>query len=158
MTGGFSGAARRQPPAGPFARGAVGRVVELTAGARVLDVDAGTGLLTGPLHRARRAVVAVDPDPDAAAQVRRAVPVPVVVARADALPFRPGAFDAVVSGRAARPLGRDDAWWAAVTEVVRPGGRVVLLGEVPPASEESAAVEVHEDGPTVTAVSVHELP
>jgi len=68
---------------------------------RVLEIGAGTGL-TFPHYRAATMVVAVEPDPAmrarAAARVRAArVPVELVDARAEALPFAGHVFDAAVS-------------------------------------------------------------
>lgn len=64
---------------------------------RVLEVGCGTGRNL-PLYRGT-VVVAVDPELDALRAARRRAPgVPLVVARAEALPFRDGAFDTVVSG------------------------------------------------------------
>jgi len=151
VTGSFSGASRRQRPNQPFARAALGRVTEVTAGAAVLDVDAGTGLVAGVLHRAGRSVVAAEPDPARAAELRRAVPVPVVVARADALPFRTESFQVVVSGDAGVPPERDDVWWAEAGRVTRAGGAVLLLGDAVGATED-AAVFPSEDGATATAL------
>lgn len=151
MTGSFSGASRRQRPAQPFARAALGRATEVTAGASVLDVAAGTGLVTGVLHRAGRSVVAAESDPARAAELRRAVPAPVVVARADALPFRTEAFNVVVSGDASVPPARDDAWWAEVGRVTRAGGAVLVLGTAFGAPDD-ATVFPSEDGTTATAL------
>ena len=151
MTGSFSGASRRQRPNQPFARAALGRATEITAGAAVLDVDAGTGLLTGVLHRAGRSVVAAEPDPARAAELRRAVPVPVVVARADALPFRTASFHVVVSGDAGVPPERGDVWWAEAGRATRAGGAVLVLGDAVGAPED-ATVFPSEDGATATAI------
>ncbi len=151
MTGGFSGASARRRPNQPFARAALGRTTEVTAGAAVLDVDAGTGLVTGVLHRAGRSVVAAEPDPARAAELRRAVPVPVVVARADALPFRTASFHVVVSGDAAVPPVRDDAWWAEVGRVARAAGAVLVLGDAVGAPDD-AAVFPSDDGASATAL------
>ena len=151
MTGSFSGASRRQRPNQPFARAALGRTTEITAGAAVLDVDAGTGLVTGVLHRAGRSVVAAESDPARAAELRRAVPVPVVVAHADALPFRTESFHVVVSGDAGVPPERDDLWWAEAGRVAKAGGAVLVLGTAFGAPED-ATVFPSEDGTTATAL------
>lgn len=154
--GGFSGAARRHRPLGPFARGALGRLVEVTPGASVLDVEAGTGLLAGTLHRAGRSVVAAEADAVLAAELRRAVPVPVVVARADALPFRTEAFNVVVSGAAGRPPVRDEDWWAEVGRVTRSGGAVLVVGDADGAPDAADRFD-HDDGAAVTAVVRRDL-
>ena len=151
MSGGFSGAERRQRPAQPFARAALGRATEVTAGASVLDVDAGTGLLSGVLHRAGRSVIAAEADANRAAQLRRAVPVPVVVARADALPFRTESFNVVVTGDSGRAPVRSDSWWSEAGRVAHSGGAVLVLGDADDAPED-ASVFPAEDGTATTAV------
>jgi len=151
VTGSFSGASKRSRPNQPFARAALGRATEITAGAAVLDVDAGTGLLTGVLHRAGRSVMAAEPDPARAAELRRAVPVPVVVASADALPFRTESFNVVVSGDSGMPPERTDLWWAEAGRVTRAGGAVLVLGDSAGAPDD-ATVFPSEDGATATAL------
>ena len=151
MTGSFSGASKRSRPNQPFARAAVGRTTEITAGAAVLDVDAGTGLLAGVLHRAGRSVMAAESDPARAAELLRAVPVPVVVASAGALPFRTESFNVVVSGDSGLPPERADLWWAEAGRVTRAGGAVLLLGDAVGAPDD-ATVFPSEDGATATAL------
>src|SRR5688500_3655642 len=73
---------------------------KLVAGARgrVLDVGCGTGRNL-PLYAAGTFVVGLDPSEDALHTARRRAPdVPLVRASAEALPFKPAAFDTVVSG------------------------------------------------------------
>lgn len=69
---------------------------------RVADVGAGTGKLTRVLTQAPDAeVVAVDPDPEMLAALRRAVPgVPTFVGSAERLPLPDASVDAVVLGQA----------------------------------------------------------
>jgi ubiquinone/menaquinone biosynthesis C-methylase UbiE len=65
---------------------------------RVLDVGCGTGRNL-PRYGGDVFVVGVDPAADALAKARQRAPnVPLVRASAEALPFRDGAFDTVVSG------------------------------------------------------------
>ena len=72
----------------------------LAEGARGLTLDLGCG--TGrnlPLLPAGASAVAVDPCFESLARARRRAPAALLVqARAEALPFRPGTFDTVVSG------------------------------------------------------------
>jgi SAM-dependent methyltransferase len=100
----------------------------------VLEVGAGTGL-NFPHYREARRVVAVEPERHmlrgAARRARGArVPVALVAAPAEALPFRDGAFDAVVCSLvlcSVRDLGR------AVAEcrrVLREGGELRLYEHV----------------------------
>lgn len=65
---------------------------------RVLDVGCGTGRNL-PRYGSEVFVVALDPSVDALGKARERAPsVPLVRASAEALPFRDGAFDTVVSG------------------------------------------------------------
>src|SRR5687768_14048835 len=65
---------------------------------RVLDVGCGTGRNL-PLYGSDTFVVGLDPEWDALLKAKRRAPhVPLVRASAEALPFRYGAFDTVVSG------------------------------------------------------------
>ncbi|MGA5268696.1 class I SAM-dependent methyltransferase [Streptomyces lydicamycinicus] len=102
------------------------------AGARVLDVGAGTGIATRLLAERGARVTAVEPGAAMAAELHAAHPaVPLVRALGDALPFRDDAgFDLV---------GYAQAWhWTeparSVPEalrVLRPGGALALWWNVP---------------------------
>ncbi|WP_017941497.1 MULTISPECIES: class I SAM-dependent methyltransferase [unclassified Thioalkalivibrio] len=73
------------------------RLVEGARG-RVLEVGCGTGRDL-PLYADPGRVIGMDPDLAALRRARHRAPsVPLVVARAEALPFADGAFDTVVSG------------------------------------------------------------
>ncbi|WP_018870201.1 class I SAM-dependent methyltransferase [Thioalkalivibrio sp. ALgr3] len=74
--------------------------MRLVSGARgrILEVGCGTGRNL-PLYPQTAEVIGVEPDFLALRSARRRAPgVPLVVARAEALPFVEGQFDAVVSG------------------------------------------------------------
>jgi len=104
----------------------------LAAGARgrTLDLGCGTGRNLPLLPSGVRAV-ALDPSPEALARARRRAPgIPLVRASAEALPFRDGAFDTVLSGLvfcsvpdAARGLGE-------VRRVLRADGELRMLEHV----------------------------
>lgn len=104
----------------------------LAGGARGLTLDLGSG--TGrnlPLFPAGARAIALDPHPDALARARRRAPgVPVVVGRAEALPFRDGAFDTVVSGLVLCSVDDPDTALAELRRVLRPGGTLRLLEHV----------------------------
>src|SRR5947208_945535 len=93
----------------------------LVAGARdrVLDLGSGTGRNLPLLPRGTRPVV-VDPSLDALRRARRrATAVPVVVARAEALPFRDRSFDTVLSGLVFCSVAEPPRGLAEVKRVLR---------------------------------------
>ncbi|MCA0144734.1 class I SAM-dependent methyltransferase [Blastococcus sp. LR1] len=106
---------------------AVGFLLDSERSLDVLDVGAGTGLLTqvalGLGHRVR----AVDPSPEMLAELTTRLPaVATAVGTAEALPPADGSVDAVVAGQAAHwfdpgPAARE------LRRVLRPGGVVGLI-------------------------------
>jgi SAM-dependent methyltransferase len=99
-------------------------VSRLPAGARVLDLAAGTGKLTRPLLAAGLEVVAVEP----VAEMRAALPAAArpMAGTAEAIPLDAAAVHAVSVGQAFHWFDRD----AALTEihrVLKPGGLLALL-------------------------------
>jgi ubiquinone/menaquinone biosynthesis C-methylase UbiE len=97
---------------------------------RTLDLGSGTGRNL-PLVPAGAPVVGLDPAWDALQRARRRAPsVPLVQARAEALPFRDGAFVTVVSGlvlcSVTDPLRALDE----VRRVLQPGGQLRMLEHV----------------------------
>lgn len=116
-----------------FERSGLGRWREwLAKGAsgRTLDLGTGTGRDL-PLYPPGVRAVAVDPHPENLARARRRAPgVPLVVARAEALPFRDGAFDTVVCGLVLCSVADLDRALAEARRVLRPGGALRLLEHV----------------------------
>ena len=99
---------------------------------RVLDLGCGTGRNL-QLYRQERAplVVGLDPSRDSLVRARRRAPgVPLVRARAEALPFRDGAFDTVVSGLVFCSVPDVPAGLAEVTRVLAKGGVLRMLEHV----------------------------
>ncbi len=99
------------------------------AARRVLDVGAGTGALLSRLVAARPglAAAAVDLAPGMAAAARARLGAGIVAAAdAEALPFRAGAFDLVVSTSAFQWLTRLEPALAEVRRVLAPGGTVAI--------------------------------
>ncbi len=105
--------------------------------ARVLDLAAGTGLLSRALLAVGHEVVAVEPDPDMASRLPKGVEARTATAEATGLAA--ASVDAVVVG---------DAWhWfdaeaaaAEVRRVLRPGGRLALVWRFSVAEERPAAL------------------
>jgi SAM-dependent methyltransferase len=90
--------------------------------ARVVDVGAGTGKLTGPLLALGLEVAAVEPDPGMLAVLRREHPAAVpYLAGADALPIPAAGVDAVLAAQAWHWFPHERAI-AEVRRVLRPGG------------------------------------
>ncbi|MGY1774632.1 class I SAM-dependent methyltransferase [Geodermatophilus sp. SYSU D00804] len=91
---------------------------------RVLDLGAGTGLLTDVLAAAGHEVLAVDPSAEMLAQLRARHPgVPAQVGGAEAIPLPDASVDAVVAGQAAHWFDPEPAA-AELRRVLRPGGVV----------------------------------
>ena len=93
---------------------------------RVLEIGAGCGLLTELLApRASRGYVALDLSPDMLACLDQSG-VCRVLADAEALPLRPGAFDFLASASALQWFTRPEISLPACLDQLRPGGRFCL--------------------------------
>ena len=104
----------------------------LVAGARgtVLDLGSGTGRNL-PLLPDGTTAVALDPSLDALRQARRRAPaVPLVVGRAEALPFRAATFDTVLSGLVFCSVGDPRRGLEEVKRVLRPHGELRMLEHI----------------------------
>ncbi|MFN3948979.1 class I SAM-dependent methyltransferase [Microbacterium sp.] len=97
---------------------------------RVADVGAGTGKLTRSVVELGADVVAVDPDADMLATLRRNVHgIPTFVGTAEALPLPDAGLDAVVMGQAwhwvdVEPASRE------IARVLRSGGELGLIWNI----------------------------
>jgi ubiquinone/menaquinone biosynthesis C-methylase UbiE len=97
---------------------------------RILDLGSGTGRSL-PLLAAGAWVVGLDPARDALRRARRRAPaVPLVQARAEALPFRDGAFATVVGALVLCTVDDPVTALAEARRVLRPGGQLRLLEHV----------------------------
>jgi ubiquinone/menaquinone biosynthesis C-methylase UbiE len=97
---------------------------------RVLDLGCGTGR-NFPLYGERARAIGLDPCQASLLKARRRTPgVPLVRARAEALPFRDRTFDTVVSGLVFCSVGDVPRGLAEVRRVLRPGGVLRMLEHV----------------------------
>jgi SAM-dependent methyltransferase len=97
------------------------KVLELGAGARVLDLAAGTGRLTRELERRLADVVAVEPDAR-----MRAVHGTALEGSAEAIPLEDASVDAVFVGEAFHWFDPDAAI-AELARVLRPRGGLAIF-------------------------------
>jgi ubiquinone/menaquinone biosynthesis C-methylase UbiE len=100
----------------------------------VVELGSGTGASLPYYERARR-VVAVEPDASMAKRLptrmdETRVPVEVVTARAEALPFPDESFDAAVAAFVLCSVEDQSAVLAEARRVLRPSGKLVLLEHV----------------------------
>jgi demethylmenaquinone methyltransferase/2-methoxy-6-polyprenyl-1,4-benzoquinol methylase len=117
-------------------RRAMVATLDVSPSARVLDVAAGTGLVTSEIvHRYSCRVVAVDQSEEMLSRARRkqerdprlAGRVEVVHAEAERLPFADGEFDALTVGYLFRYVDDTAATIGELARVVRPGGTIASL-------------------------------
>lgn len=91
-------------------------------GAAVVDLGAGTGILTRALRDLGHTPVPVEPDPAMRDRLERATPqVRARAGSAEAIPLPDGSVDAVLAGQAYHWFDRDAAH-AEIARVLRPGG------------------------------------
>ncbi len=103
--------------------------LELAAGARVLDLAAGTGVSTAELRRTGAFAVACDFSLGmlrAGRAHRGRADLPLVAGDALHLPFRDGVFDAVTISFGLRNVADVAQALREMARVVRPGGRLVI--------------------------------
>lgn len=113
------------------------RAAGLVAGARVLDVATGTGLvlrsavgITGIGGR----TIGLDPSRGMLNECRRGTDRPLVQGLGESLPFADGTFDMVSMGYGLRHVSDLRALFAEYRRVLRPGGRVLVLELTQPRS------------------------
>jgi SAM-dependent methyltransferase len=94
---------------------------------RVLELGAGTGLLTARLVEAGHDVLATDPLPEMLAHLRRRLPgVPVAVGTAESIPAPSRSMDVVVCAESFHWFDHPSAL-AEIARVLRPGGVLALV-------------------------------
>jgi ubiquinone/menaquinone biosynthesis C-methylase UbiE len=105
------------------------QLVDRTHG-RTLEVGCGTGRNL-PLYADDRQVIALDVHFEVMETARRRAPeVPLLVASAEALPFRPGSFDSVVSGLVFCSVPDPVRGLREVGRVLRQEGRLHMMEHV----------------------------
>ena len=97
---------------------------------RVLDIGCGTGR-TLPYYAADVTVIGVDPARDVLKRAAlRSPSARLVQARAEALPFRDGAFDTVVSGLVFCSVGNPRRGFAEIRRVLAAAGELRMMEHV----------------------------
>ena len=130
-----------------YAHDAVRWALTRAPGPRVLDLGAGTGKLTAALVALGADVVAVEPDPDMLAELRRGLPgVRALDGRAETIPLPDGSVDAVLAGHAMHWFDMAVAG-PEIARVLSPGGVLAGLWNVVDDSGEGVAELVQLSGP-----------
>lgn len=115
---------------GPWYRREVLRRNGLVAGMRLLDVAAGTGLVTvagNELVGDAGHVWALDPSPGMLAELKKKVKVETLLGYAEDIPLAESSVDFVSMGYALRHVGDLDKAFSEFHRVLRPDGRVCLM-------------------------------
>ncbi|MBT9550025.1 MAG: class I SAM-dependent methyltransferase [Hydrogenophaga sp.] len=102
----------------------------LKKGMTLLDVAAGTGLVTVPgveLVGPEGRVIALDPSPGMLAELRKKVAVETLEGYAEAIPLPDAQVDFVSMGYALRHVGDIHKAFAEYLRVLRPGGQVCIM-------------------------------
>lgn len=115
---------------GAWYRREVLRRCGLRAGMTLVDVAAGTGLVTvagvklvGPTGR----VIAIDPSPGMLTELRKKVSIEAIEAFAEAIPLPDAQADFVSMGYALRHVDDLDKAFSEYLRVLKPGGKVCIM-------------------------------
>ncbi len=122
---------------GPWYRREVLRRNGLRPGMHVLDVAAGTGLVTVAAHELvgpQGRVIALDPSPGMLAELKKKLSVETLEGYAEDIPLPDASVDFISMGYALRHVGDLDRAFAEYWRVLRPGGQVCLMEISRPAS------------------------
>ncbi|MCO6417995.1 class I SAM-dependent methyltransferase [Siccirubricoccus sp. KC 17139] len=109
----------------------------LRPGARYLDMAIGTGMVAreaAAILGDTSGMTGLDLSEGMMAVARQSLPIPMVQARAEELPFADASFDFISMGYALRHVNDLGRLFAQQRRVLRPGGRLLLLEIAPPAS------------------------
>jgi ubiquinone/menaquinone biosynthesis C-methylase UbiE len=123
----------------------VARQVPLRRDLSVLDVAAGTGLLSQTVAPKVKRVVALDVTPEMIAQGRKQIHrrgllnISFILGRAEALPFLAGTFDLVMTRFSFHHFRGPEAVLKEMIRVCRPGGNVVVVDLLAPADHKLRA-------------------
>jgi demethylmenaquinone methyltransferase / 2-methoxy-6-polyprenyl-1,4-benzoquinol methylase len=115
---------------GPWYRRQALRRAGLAPGMKCLDVAVGTGLVAREavgIVGAGGEVMGIDPSTGMLAEAARALPIRLVVGRAEQLPFEDDSFDFLSMGYALRHVGDLAAAFGEFARVLRPGGVACVL-------------------------------
>jgi demethylmenaquinone methyltransferase/2-methoxy-6-polyprenyl-1,4-benzoquinol methylase len=102
----------------------------LEPGKRMLDIAIGTGLVAREAARILERpsdVIGLDVSAGMLREARRTLPIPLVQAKAEAVPLADATVDLVTVGYALRHFADLDGTFAEFHRVLRPGGSVLLL-------------------------------
>ena len=115
---------------GAWYRREVLKRVGLKQGMTLLDVAAGTGLVTVPgveLVGPEGHVIALDPSPGMLAELRKKVAVDTLEGYAEAIPLPDAQVDFISMGYALRHVGDIHKAFTEYLRVLRPGGQVCIM-------------------------------
>lgn len=115
----------------------------LTEGMKVLDVAAGTGLVTRGIMTIlgnHEDVFALDPSTNMLGEAHKALPMSAIQGRGEQLPFPDNHFDFLSMGYALRHLSELDGVFKEFYRVLKPGGRCLLLEITRPESKAKLAL------------------